>query len=211
MDKNRFVPEDKGRLVTAFLEEFFERYVEYDFTADLERKLDLVSAGEMNWKDLLREFWQGFQVAVSDIAELRTTQVLDALNDALGPHIFPDKGDGRSPRCPTRYGALSLRPAASGPHRFSNIRGSFNGRWPRRAEGSEGAAIGSGLDPASGLVRVPESPLRPLWAAGEGESPRARACQGLERGHRPGGRAAARPAREVGRTGTASHVAGLGR
>ena len=111
MDKNRFIPEDKGRLVTAFLEQFFGRYVEYDFTAALEEKLDLVSAGELDWKALLREFWRDFHAQVGEIGELRTTQVLDALNDALGPHIFPDKGDGSDPRachvCGT--GRLSLK------------------------------------------------------------------------------------------------------
>ncbi len=81
MDNNRFVPEDAGRLVTAFLEQFFARYVEYDFTAALEEKLDKVSAGELDWKALLREFWTGFTAAVGDIGELRTGQVLDALND----------------------------------------------------------------------------------------------------------------------------------
>ena len=111
MDKNRFVPEDKGRLVTAFLEQFFARYVEYDFTADLETKLDLVSAGELDWKALLREFWTAFQAAVADIGDLRVAQVLDALNDALGPHIFPPKEDGTDPRvCPTcGEGRLSLK------------------------------------------------------------------------------------------------------
>ncbi len=111
MDKNRFVPEDAGRLVTAFLEQFFARYVEYDFTAGLEEKLDLVSAGELDWKALLREFWTAFHAAVGEIGELRIGQVLDALNEALGPHIFPDKGDGTDPRgCPTcGTGRLSLK------------------------------------------------------------------------------------------------------
>jgi DNA topoisomerase-1 len=111
MDKNRFVPEDKGRLVTAFLEQFFNRYVQYDFTAALEEKLDLVSSGDMNWKALLREFWQDFHAAVGEIAELRVTNVLDALNEALGPHIFPEKADGSDPRaCPTcGTGKLSLK------------------------------------------------------------------------------------------------------
>ena len=116
MDKNRFIPEDKGRLVTAFLEEFFRRYVEYDFTADLEEKLDLVSAGELDWKALLREFWTDFHAKAGEISEIRTTQVLDALNDALGPHIFPDKGDGHDPRaCPTCHaGRLSLKTSRFG-------------------------------------------------------------------------------------------------
>jgi DNA topoisomerase-1 len=111
MDKNRFVPEDAGRLVTAFLEQFFRRYVEYDFTAGLEEKLDLVSAGDLDWKALLREFWTEFHAAVGEIGELRTTQVLDALNEALGPHIFPSKGDGVDPRgCPScGAGRLSLK------------------------------------------------------------------------------------------------------
>jgi DNA topoisomerase-1 len=111
MEKNRFVPEDAGRLVTAFLEQFFARYVEYDFTADLEEKLDLVSAGDLNWKALLSEFWKDFRIAVSEIGELRMSQVLEALNEALGPHIFPDKGDGGDPRaCPTcGSGRLALK------------------------------------------------------------------------------------------------------
>ena len=111
MDKTRFVPEDKGRLVTAFLEQFFRRYVEYDFTAELEERLDAVSAGKLDWKVLLREFWTHFHEAVGEIGELRTSQVLEALNETLGPHIFPDKGDGADPRlCPTcGTGKLSLK------------------------------------------------------------------------------------------------------
>ncbi|HTI68303.1 MAG TPA: type I DNA topoisomerase [Caulobacteraceae bacterium] len=111
MDKNRFIPEDKGRLVTAFLEQFFERYVEYDFTAALEEKLDKVSAGEMDWKDLLREFWKDFHAQVVGIGDLRVSQVLDALNDTLGPHIFPQREDGGDPRvCRTcGTGNLSLK------------------------------------------------------------------------------------------------------
>jgi len=111
MDKNRFIPEDKGRLVTAFLEQFFARYVEYDFTAALEEKLDLVSDGKLDWKVLLRDFWKDFQAAVGEIGDLRVSQVLDALNDALGPHIFPAKEDGSDPRaCPTcGTGRLSLK------------------------------------------------------------------------------------------------------
>src|SRR4029077_6440796 len=103
--KKRLHPEDKGRLVTAFLENFFRRYVEYDFTADLEEKLDLISAGQIAWKDVLRDFWREFIAAVQDIGDLRITEVLDALNDMLGPHIFPGTGEGGNPRacasCPT--------------------------------------------------------------------------------------------------------------
>ena len=89
LEKKRLIPEDKGRLVTAFLESFFAKYVGYDFTADLEEKLDKVSNSEIDWKDLLRDFWNDFSGALGGTKDLRTTQVLDSLNELLGPHIFP--------------------------------------------------------------------------------------------------------------------------
>src|SRR5271166_2107911 len=111
LEKKRLIPEDKGRLVTAFLEAFFTKYVGYDFTADLEEKLDLVSNSEADWKELLRDFWNDFSGAVGDIKDLRTGQVLDSLNELLGPHIFPQRGDGVDPRlCPVcGKGQLSLK------------------------------------------------------------------------------------------------------
>jgi len=111
VEKRRIFAKDKGRLVTAFLEAFFKRYVEYDFTASLEEELDQISAGERDWRDVLRAFWTAFSASVDDISELRITQVIDALNDLLGPHIFPDKGDGSDPRkCPAcEDGQLSLK------------------------------------------------------------------------------------------------------
>lgn len=111
LDKKRLYPEDKGRLVTAFLESFFSRYVEYDFTADLEEKLDLISAGKLEWKDVLRDFWREFIGAVNDIGDLRIAQVLEALNDLLGPHIFPEPTKGGDARaCPScGAGRLSLK------------------------------------------------------------------------------------------------------
>ncbi|MGV1770234.1 type I DNA topoisomerase [Agrobacterium vitis] len=111
IDKRKLIPEAKGRLVTAFLESFFTRYVEYDFTADLEEKLDKISAGELNWKDVLREFWQNFFAQIEGTKELRVTNVLDALNEALAPLVFPKREDGSDPRicqvCGT--GNLSLK------------------------------------------------------------------------------------------------------
>ncbi len=92
IDKKRLIPEDKGRLVIAFLEGFFKRYVEYDFTADLEDKLDLISDGKLAWKDVLRDFWREFTGAVDEIKDLRVGEVLEALNEILGPHIFPAEG-----------------------------------------------------------------------------------------------------------------------
>ncbi|MFN0217541.1 MAG: type I DNA topoisomerase [Hyphomicrobium sp.] len=111
IDKKRMVPEDKGRLVIAFLESFFMRYVEYDFTADLEEKLDLISNNELEWKDVLRDFWRDFTAAVAEIKDLRVGDVLEALNEMLGPHIFPPKEDGSDARaCPKcGVGRLSLK------------------------------------------------------------------------------------------------------
>jgi DNA topoisomerase I len=111
MDRNRFYPEDKGRLVTTFLNSFFHRYVAYDFTADLEEKLDEVSAGELNWKQLLRDFWKDFSAAVSETKDLKISQVIDELDHVLGPHIFPAGEDGVDPRkCPAcAEGRLNLK------------------------------------------------------------------------------------------------------
>ncbi len=111
IEKKRLVPEDKGRLVIAFLEGFFRRYVEYDFTADLEEKLDLISDGKLLWKDVLRDFWRDFTGAVDEIKDLRVGDVLEALNKMLGPHIFPPREDGGEPRtCPAcGNGLLSLK------------------------------------------------------------------------------------------------------
>ena len=157
MDKNRFVPEDKGRLVTAFLEQFFRRYVEYDFTAALEEKLDLVSAGELDWKALLREFWQHFSAAIGEIGDLRMSQVIDALNEALGPHIFPDRSDGTDPRgCPTcGTGRLSLKTGRYGAFVGCSNYPECRYTRPIAQEGGEEAGEGGGdrelgIDPATG-------------------------------------------------------------
>jgi len=111
IDKRKLIPEAKGRLVTAFLESFFTRYVEYDFTADLEEKLDKISAGELDWKQVLRDFWKDFFAQIEDTKELRVTNVLDALNEELAPLVFPKREDGSDPRicqvCGT--GKLSLK------------------------------------------------------------------------------------------------------
>ncbi|TIO27256.1 MAG: type I DNA topoisomerase, partial [Mesorhizobium sp.] len=101
IDRRKLVPQAKGRLLSAFLESFFERYVEYDFTASLEEKLDEISDGKLAWKDVLRDFWKDFSGAVDDIKELRVSDVLDALNDELAPLVFPAREDGSNPRvCP---------------------------------------------------------------------------------------------------------------
>jgi DNA topoisomerase I len=111
LDKKRFIPEDKGRVVTAFLESFFSKYVEYGFTANLEEQLDRISNGEIDWREVLRDFWKDFSAHVGEIKDLRVTHVLDALNEILAPHIFPSPTDGSSPRkCPScADGQLSLK------------------------------------------------------------------------------------------------------
>ena len=111
LDKRQLIPEDKGRLVTAFLESFFQRYVEYDFTADLEEKLDRISNGDLSWKDVLRDFWKQFSADVDLTKDLRVSEVLDVLNELLGPHVFPARADGGDPRqCPScGTGKLSLK------------------------------------------------------------------------------------------------------
>ncbi|MEM6466073.1 MAG: type I DNA topoisomerase [Pseudomonadota bacterium] len=115
-DKNRLIPEDKGRLVTAFLENYFRKYVGYDFTAGLEEELDEISAGDKDWQKVLDGFWQDFSAHVDETKELRITEVLEKINEVLAPHLFPDPGDGTDPRqckaCGT--GRLSMRTARSG-------------------------------------------------------------------------------------------------
>jgi DNA topoisomerase-1 len=111
LERKRFIPEDRGRLVTAFLASFFDHYVEYGFTANLEEKLDDVSGGRVEWKTVLREFWKEFSKAVEDTRELRVSQVLDTLDESLGPHFFPPRADGKDPRaCPAcANGRLTLK------------------------------------------------------------------------------------------------------
>jgi DNA topoisomerase-1 len=155
IDKKRLLPEDKGRVVVGFLESFFQKYVEYDFTANLEEQLDRVSNNEVAWKKVLQDFWIDFIGAVNDIKELRVTHVLDALNDLLAPHIFPPREDGLDARtCPNcATGKLSLKLG-----RFGAFIGCSN--YPecnftrQMTPGAEGAVHGTkvlGEDPQTGL------------------------------------------------------------
>ncbi|MFL5256986.1 MAG: type I DNA topoisomerase, partial [Rhodopila sp.] len=98
LEKRRFVPEDRGRLVTAFLVSFFEHYVDTGFTAGLEEKLDEISAGALNWRDVMRAFWDEFSKAVEQTRELKISDVINALDADLGPHFFPAREDGSDPR-----------------------------------------------------------------------------------------------------------------
>ena len=111
LERKRFVPESRGRIVTTFLECFFERYVEYDFTANLEQRLDDISRGQVDWKEVLKDFWSSFKENVDDVAEIRLRSVIDHLDAILGPAVFPPDDSGRDPRlCPTcGEGRLGLR------------------------------------------------------------------------------------------------------
>ena len=181
LEKKRLFPEDKGRIVTAFLESFFAKYVGYDFTADLEEKLDQVSNSEIDWKALLRDFWNDFSGAVGDIKDLGTRQVLDSLNDLLGPHIFPARGDGVDSRlCPLcGEGQLSLKLGKFGAFigcsrypecKFSRVLA------PSGAESSEGDRPGVrvlGEDPATGEeITLRNGRFGEYIQQGEGEKPK---------------------------------------
>ncbi|GFE51517.1 DNA topoisomerase 1 [Roseobacter cerasinus] len=151
-DKNRLIPEDKGRLVTAFLENYFRKYVGYGFTADLENELDDVSAGDAEYKEVLRRFWRDFSAAIAETADLRITEVLEKINEVLEPHLFPPNEDGTDPRlCPNcGAGRLSMRTARSG--------GAFIGcsNYPEcrytRAFGPPGEEDDSGIPPEGKLL-----------------------------------------------------------
>jgi DNA topoisomerase-1 len=116
LDQKRFIPEDRGRLVTSFLSNFFERYVEYGFTADLEEQLDDISGGRIDWRTVLRQFWEPFIAAVEGTKDLTITQVVNALDEALGPHFFPPNEGGTDPRlCPScKSGRLGLKLGRNG-------------------------------------------------------------------------------------------------
>ena len=117
LDRRRFTAEDRGRLVTAFLENYFNRYVQYDFTADLEQSLDDVSNGDRDWRQLLREFWDSFFIRIEETKDLTIRQVIDVLDEDLGQHFFPTAGeDGSEPRtCPACGGGrLGLRLSRTG-------------------------------------------------------------------------------------------------
>ncbi len=115
-DKNRLIPEDKGRIVTVFLLNFFRKYVGYEFTANLEDELDVISAGEADYKEVLARFWRDFSAAIAETSDLRIAQVLDVLDDALAPQLYPPKEDGTDPRaCPLcGDGSLHLKTSRSG-------------------------------------------------------------------------------------------------
>ncbi|MDG1008377.1 MAG: type I DNA topoisomerase [Amylibacter sp.] len=115
-ENNRLFPEDKGRLVIAFLENYFRQYVGYNFTAQLEEELDDISGGREDYKAVLSRFWREFSMAIGETTDLRITEVLEKINEVLAPHIFPANEDGSDPRICKNCGngRLSMRTARSG-------------------------------------------------------------------------------------------------
>ncbi|MEX1206636.1 MAG: type I DNA topoisomerase [Dongiaceae bacterium] len=195
LEKRRFQPEDRGRLVTAFLTSFFERYVQYNFTAELEDQLDDISGGRIEWKTVLRGFWGAFSAAIEETRGLRITQVIDALDEELGRHFFPE--DGNNPRqCPAcQKGRLSLKLG-----RYGAFVGCSN--YPecrytrplamRNGENGEAEADGPrelGRDPATGLaVSLRRGPYGPYVQLGEanGDAEEKPKRVSLPRGLAPG-------------------------
>ncbi len=182
VDRKRLVPSDKGRIVTAFLESFFDRYVEYDFTAGLEEDLDRISAGELDWREVLRRFWDEFNKRIADVKDLRVSEVLDALNDGLAAHVFPERADGLDPRtCPTcGTGRLSLKLGKFGAFigcsnypecRYTRQLG-VGGEDQAEGIGGDGTKV-LGTDPKSGLeVSLRSGRFGPYVQLGEGEKPK---------------------------------------
>ncbi len=157
VDKNRFTPSESGRLVTAFLERFFERYVSYDYTAGLEESLDDVSGGREGWQAVLDAFWRDFKPKTAEVMETRPSDVTVALDEYLAPFLFPAKSDGSDPRvCPNcGTGRLALRGGRFGA--FVACSNYPECKYTRRFAQGGGAeeAVGGdevlGIDPASKL------------------------------------------------------------
>jgi DNA topoisomerase-1 len=177
MDRNRFIPEDKGRIVTTFLTNFFGRYVQYGFTADLEEKLDEVAEGTMGWKQLLADFWKDFSAAVGETKDLKISQVITALDEALGPHIFPPAVNGEDVRkCPgCGAGRLNLKLG-----RFGAFVGCSNYpecRYTRQIgqtaeEAGSGGPRELGKDPETGEpITLRNGRFGPYVQRGEGDKP----------------------------------------
>jgi DNA topoisomerase-1 len=193
LDKKRLHATDKGMLVTAFLGSFFARYVEFDFTAELEEDLDRIANHELFWKDVMRRFWTDFSAAIEGTTELRFAEVLTALDEVMGPHMFPAKADGGDPRgCPAcAAGKLSLRLGKFGAFigcsnypecKFTRQLGATGAGEGANADGSTGPKV-LGQDPQTGLdVTVRDGRYGPYVQLGEGEKPKR---QTLPKGTNP--------------------------
>ena len=201
IDRKRFIPEDRGRIVTAFLQTYFPRYVEYNFTAHLEDELDEISDGKIDWRQVLREFWKAFAAAVGETKDLRVSEVLDKLDEELGPHFFPanDNG-GKSPRdCPScANGRLGLKLGKFGA--FIGCSNYPDCRFTRKlgivdpeADAASGANLDGpkvlGTDPVTGkVVTLRNGPYGLYVQLGEAEGKEKPKRQSLLEGHDAGRR-----------------------
>jgi DNA topoisomerase-1 len=170
LEKKRLHGEDKGRVVVAFLESFFTRYVEYDFTAALEEDLDRISNNEVSWKQVLSDFWRDFIGAVDEIKDLRVAQVLDVLDEMLGPHIYPAREDGGDPRqCPScGTGKLNLKAGKFGAFVGCSNYPECRYTRPLASDSAGDADRVLGTDPDSGLdVAVKSGRFGPYIQLGE--------------------------------------------
>jgi DNA topoisomerase-1 len=187
LEKKRLYAEDKGRVVVAFLENFFARYVEYEFTAGLEEDLDRIANSEVDWREVLRDFWRDFIGAVDDIKDLRVSEVLDVLDEMLSPHLFPPSQDGTDPRqCPTcGNGRLSLKLGKFGA--FIGCSNYPECRFTRQlaANGANGADANKvlGKDPETGLdVALKSGRFGPYLQLGEGSKEEKPKRAGIPKG-----------------------------
>ncbi len=212
LDQKRFVPEDKGRIVTAFLTNFFERFFAYDFTAGLEEKLDEITSKNADWKEVLRDFWLQFSRAPKDEAGLLALQkavenldtvigqrgvVMEAIDASLGPHFFPDDGSGRNPRaCPScTEGRLGIRLGKNGAFiacsRYPDCRYTRPLAVANDNGGEDGAAAGPrtlGEDPETGMpVLLRDGRFGPYVQLGEDGSSDKPKRASLPKGTSPAG------------------------
>ncbi len=181
LDKRRLYPEDRGRIVVSFLESFFAKYVEYDFTASLEEQLDLISNNEVAWREVLKDFWRDFIGTVDDIKDLKISQVIDALDALLAPHLFPPRADGTDPRqCPNCSGGrLTLKLSKFGAFIGCSNYPECRYTRPLSTSGDGSAEIGTkklGEDPETGLEVTLRGgrfgPYVQLGEAADGEKPK---------------------------------------
>lgn len=174
-EKNRFFAEETGRLLTAFLERFFERYVAYDFTAGMEDELDDVSGGRAAWKAILEAFWRDFKPKADEVMEQKPSEVTQALDAFLSDYLFPAKADGSDPRlCPKcGEGRLSLRGGRYGAFiACSNYpECKYTRKFAQPGGGEESGEDGAlGKDPATGLeVMRKHGRFGPYIQLGEGK------------------------------------------
>src|ERR1700722_4667343 len=182
LDKRRLFPEDRGRIVVAFLESYFAKYVEYDFTAGLEEQLDQISNNEVAWRDVLRDFWRDFIGAIDGTKDLKISDVIDALDALLAPHLFPPRADGTDPRaCPgCTGGRLTLKLSKFGAFIGCSSYPECRYTRPLTVPGDGSGEIGTkklGEDPKTGLeVTLRSGRFGPYVQLGEtvkdGEKPK---------------------------------------